>query len=192
MEMLDAIQSRRSRGKMRSDAPPREFIERVLRAAVHAPNHHDTRPWRFFVLTTDARVEFGEALAEAVRRRMGEMDAAKLDGLLMAERAKPMRSPVLIVVGVQSMERDAMTRREDFQSASAALQNMLLAAESLGLAAIWRTGEGVLDAGVKAHFGLQPEDEIAGVLYLGYPDDTLGPMPARERDFDAITEWRGA
>ena len=190
MNMLEAIHSRRSRGKMRPDAPTRELIEQVLHAAVHAPNHHDTQPWRFFVLTNDARVQFGDALAEAVRRRMAGMDPAKLDGLLLAERAKPMRSPVLIVVGVTSQERDPMTRREDFQSASAALQNMLLAAESLGLAAIWRTGEGTLDAGVKAHFGLQPEDEIAGVLYLGYPDETLGSMPERSRDYLPATEWR--
>src|SRR5690606_2592986 len=190
MDMLEAIQSRRSRGKMRQDAPPRELIEKVLQAAVHAPNHHDTRPWRFFVLEGDARVRFGEALADAVRRRMAEMEPAKLEGLLLAERAKPLRSPVLVVVGVQSVERDVMTRREDFQSASAALQNMLLAADSLGLAAIWRTGEGILDDGVKAHFGLKPEDEIAGVLYLGYPDETLGPMPARTREYLPATEWR--
>lgn len=188
--MLEAIHARRSRGKMRPDAPPRELIEQVLHAAVHAPNHHDTQPWRFFVLTNDARVQFGEALCDALRRRVGDMEAHKLDGLLLAERAKPLRSPVLIVVGVKSQERDVMTRREDFQSASAALQNMLLAAESLGLAAIWRTGEGILDAGVKAHFGLQPEDEIAGVLYLGYPDETLGPMPERTRDYLPATEWR--
>lgn len=188
--MLDAIYARRSRGKMRPDEPPRELIEQVLHAAVHAPNHHDTQPWRFFVLAKDARVRFGEALCEALKRRVGEMDPQKLDGLLLAERAKPLRSPVLIVVGVKSQERDVMTRREDFQSASAALQNMLLAAESLGLAAIWRTGEGILDAGVKAHFGLLPEDEIAGVLYLGYPDETLGPMPARHRDYMPATEWR--
>ena len=190
MNMLDAIHSRRSRGKMRPDAPPRDLLEQVLHAAVHAPNHHDTQPWRFFVLHGDARVRFGDALAGALKRRMGEIEPAKLDGLLLAERAKPMRSPVLIVVGVHSQERDPMTRREDFQSASAALQNMLLAAESLGLAAIWRTGEGTLDAGVKAHFGLEPEDEIAGVLYLGYPDETLGPMSSRQREYLPATEWR--
>jgi len=190
MNMLEAINARRSRGKMRPDTPPRDLIEQVLQAAVHAPNHHDTQPWRFFVLAGDARVRFGDALADALKRRAGEMDPSKLDGLLLAERAKPMRSPVLIVVGVSSNERDPMTRREDFQAASAALQNMLLAAECLGLAAIWRTGEGILDAGVKAHFGLQSEDEIAGVLYLGYPDDTLGPMPLRTRDFGPATEWR--
>jgi nitroreductase len=191
MDVIEAIESRRSRGKMRQDVPPRDLIERVLHAGVHAPNHHDTQPWRFIVLKGDARVDFGEQLCEALKRRLGEDAPANLDGLLLAERAKPLRSPVLVVVGVESQERDVMTRREDLQAASASLQNMLLAAESLGLAAIWRTGEGVLDAGVKAFFGLKPEDEIAGILYLGYPDETLGPMPARHRDHVVKTEWRG-
>lgn len=190
MDILDVIASRRSRGKMRPDAPPRELIERVLAAGVHAPNHHDTQPWRFFVLTDGARKDFGEVLVGALKRRLGEPAPENLEGLALAERAKPMRSPVIIVVGVASEERDPMTRREDFQAASAGLQNMLLAAESLGLAAIWRTGEGILDAGVKAHFGLSSEDEIAGVLYLGYPDETLGTMPPRERDHVVKTEWR--
>lgn len=189
MDMLQAIEGRRSRGKMASDAPPRELIERVLQAGVHAPNHHDTQPWRFVVLSGEARVRFGDSLAEALQRRL-DPPPANLDGLLLAERAKPMRSPVLIAVGVTSNERDGMTRREDFQAASAALQNMLLAAESLGLAAIWRTGEGILDAGVKQHLGFQPEDEIAGILYLGYPDESLGQMPQRQRDFASMTEWR--
>src|SRR5690606_17793291 len=100
MEMLEAIQLRRSRGKMRADAPPRELIEQVLQAAVHAPNHHDTQPWRFYVLANGARADFGDALAEALKRRAGDIEPAKLEGLLFAERAKPMRSPVLIVVGV--------------------------------------------------------------------------------------------
>jgi nitroreductase len=84
-----------------------------------------------------------------------------------------------------------MTRREDLQAASAALQNMLLAAGSLGLAAIWRTGDGAYDPEVKAHFGLGPDDEIAGILYLGYADESFGPAPARQRDFASRTQWRG-
>ena len=113
---------------MRADAPPREQIEHVLQAGVHAPNHHDTQPWRFFVLTNDARAEFGDALAEALRRA-GRDRALEAGRLSWAERAKPMRSPVLIVVGVHRERDDPMTRREDLQAASAALQNMLLAAD---------------------------------------------------------------
>jgi nitroreductase len=190
VDILESIAARRSLGKMRPDAPPRELVERVLQAAVHAANHHDTQPWRFFVLTGDARLHFGHALAGALLRRLGDA-TPNLDGLMEGERRKPMRSPVLIVVGVHSEGDDPMTRREDLQAASAALQNMLLTAGSLGLAAIWRTGDGAYDPEVKAHFGLEPADEIAGILYLGYADESFGPAPARQRDFASRTEWRG-
>jgi nitroreductase len=123
--------------------------------------------------------------------RLGEADPEHRDALLKGERHKPMRSPVLIVVGVQSESDDPMTRREDLQAASAALQNMLLAATTLGLAAIWRTGDGAYDDSVKAHFDLRPQDEIAGILYLGYADDAFGPAPTRQREYADKTEWRG-
>jgi nitroreductase len=190
MDILESIAARRSLGKMRPDAPPRQLVERVLQAGVHAANHHDTQPWRFFVLTREARSELGEVLAKALARREGDA-APNLEALMEGERRKPMRSPVLIVVGVTSADADPMTRREDLQAASAALQNMLLAANALGLAAVWRTGDGAYDTEVKAHFGLQPVDEIAGILYLGYADASFGPAPTRQRDFTPKTEWRG-
>jgi nitroreductase len=190
VSVRDLIQSRRSRGKMLPDALPRHLIEQVLSVAVHAPNHHDTQPWRFFVLSGAARDRLGDALASALAQRLNGTDPVKLEGLLIAERAKPLRSPVLIVVGVSSEGDDPMTRREDLQAASAALQNMLLAAHSLGLAAIWRTGDGAYDPSVKAHFGLRPKDEIAGILYLGYPDPSIAEPVTRSREFAARTEWR--
>jgi nitroreductase len=192
MDALDAIATRRSRGKMRQDAPPRDLIERVLAAGVQAPNHHETQPWRFFVLTREARSEFGEALALALAKRAGEIEPEKLSTLMASERAKPMRSPVIIVVGVASERDDPVTRREDLQAASAALQNMLLAGHALGLATVWRTGDGAYDESVKAYFGLRPVDEIAGVLYLGYPDESVAAPPQRSRDYASKTEWRGS
>jgi nitroreductase len=149
MEVIDAIVSRRSLGRMRQDAPPRDMIERVLGAAVHAPNHHNTQPWRFYVLSGKAREELGEELAQALKQRVADMDEKKVEGLMLAERMKPMRSPVLIVVGVAREMDDPMAMREDLQAASAAIQNMLLAATSLGMAAIWRTGDGAYDDRVK-------------------------------------------
>jgi nitroreductase len=192
MDLIEAIAGRRSKGKMmRDQVPSRALVEQVLGAAVHAANHHDTQPWRFFVLSGEARDEFGEALAHALKAREAGLDAGKLEGLMIAERAKPMRSPVLIVVGVQSQHDEPMERREDLQASSAAVQCMLLAADSLGLAAIWRTGDGAYDDRIKAYFGLRPEDQIAGIVYLGYPDTSLPPLGHRERVYADRTEWRG-
>lgn len=190
MDVIEAIKTRRSIGRMSKQEPPREVIERLIEAAVEAPNHHNTEPWRFFVLTGPAREQLGEVLAERLKRAWYG-DESKLEAGLMAERAKPLRSPVLIVVGVKHSDNERIDAREDLQAASAGIQNLLLAAHSYGLTTVWRTGEGVYDDAVKAHFGLSPQDEIAGMVYLGYadPDAAATAMP-RSRAAGSLTEWR--
>src|SRR2546430_17728156 len=46
---------------------------------------------------------------------------------------------------------------------------MLLTAEEMGLAAMWRTGDGAYDPQVKQWLGLAPEDHIVAFVYLGFP-----------------------
>ncbi len=171
--------------------PEREIIETLLDAAVQAPNHYETLPWRFFVLTGDARVKFGEIVAEAVRPSLAGLDDVRREGVLAGERAKPLRAPALIVVGVKHPPAEKVVRSDDLQACAAAIQNLLLAAHSQGLAAQWRTGAGAYDQSVKKSFGLGSEDEIAGIVYLGYPDaEYVASMPPRVRGYAEITEWR--
>ncbi len=192
MDVFEAIYGRRSIGKMTDERPPREAVERLLGAAIEAPNHHETQPWRFFVLRGRAREEFGEVLADALKRRGTDMEASKLEGLLVAERAKPLRSPVLVVVAAEHGESDdAITRAEDFAATAAAVENMLLAAQATGLAAHWRTGDGAYDAHVKAWFGLKPADDIVAVVYIGYADWTREQQRERRRDHGDRTRWIG-
>lgn len=190
MDVLEAIHSRRSVGRMMQEEPPRELIEKLLDAAVQAPNHHVTLPWRFFVMTGEARNRFGEAVAESLRPKLADLDEEKREAILADERRKPLRSPVLIAVGVRHDPEIKATPVEDLQACSAAIQNLLLAAEALGLAAIWRTGSGAYSDHVKAHFGLAPEDEIAGFVYVGYPNTEFkAMMPPRQRSYAELTKW---
>ncbi|MGE0057497.1 MAG: nitroreductase [Dehalococcoidia bacterium] len=191
MDVLEAIHSRRSVGRMTQEEPSREVIEKLLDAAVQAPNHHVTLPWRFFVMTGDARSRFGDAVAESLRPKLADLDEERREGVLADERRKPLRSPVLIAVGVRHDPEIKATPVEDLQACSAAIQNLLLAAHAEGLAAVWRTGSGAYADSVKAHFGLAPEDEIAGFVYLGYPNkDFVASMPPRQRSYAELTEWR--
>jgi nitroreductase len=177
------------------DVPLREDIEKLIAAAVEAPNHHETEPWRFFVVSGAARDEMGSVLEEALRRRMRGDDPKRINGLAVAERAKPMRSPVLIVVAVKHDVQERGGERivpvEDLEAAAAGIQNMLLAAQALGLAAQWRTGEGAFDPHLKAWFGLDAADEIAGIVYLGYRDPDRDVLRVRQRSWRDKTEWRG-
>ena len=62
-----------------------------------------------------------------------------------------------------------------------------LAAQSLGLAAIWRTGPAALDPLVKEFLGLENDQHLVAFLYIGYP---AKPSALPERpDFSDRTTW---
>jgi nitroreductase len=67
LDVIHAIQTRQSVGRVRQDPVPEAFIERILESAVHAPNHRITEPWRFHVFTGKGRGELARARAEAGR-----------------------------------------------------------------------------------------------------------------------------
>jgi nitroreductase len=183
MELFEAIYRRQSTGKVRPDPVPREWIEKMLGAGVQAPNHHKVRPWRFVVLTGPARERLGEAMAQALKRR----DPNAKEEALAAERAKPLRSPVLIAVGVDRPGEPKVLEIENVCAAAAATQNLLLAATGLGLATMWRTGPAALDPDVKAFLGLAPDQHLIGFIYVGYPFNA--PLPTARPSFEDRTVW---
>jgi nitroreductase len=164
VDTLTAIFSRRSESKLKPDAVPRDIIERLLEAAVQAPNHHRVRPWRFFIIQGDARQRLGGVMAASLLRRKPDVDPAILDN----ERVKPLRAPLIIAVAVDRPVEPKVREIENIAAVSAAIQNLLLAAHHLGLAGIWRTGDAAYDPGVKAFFGLEADQTLLAFVYLGY------------------------
>lgn len=168
---------------MRPDPVPRTLVEDLLRAAVCAPNHRLTRPWRFVVLSGAARRRVGEAHATSVAR--DRPDAA--EDVVAREAARLERAPVVVVSVVTTDPTDGVRAREDRDAVAAATQNLLLAAHARGLAAMWRTGAMVDEREVRAELGLGSEDAIVGFVYVGYED--VAP-PRRERgDITGVVEW---
>ncbi len=188
MDTLEAITTRRSIGKVKPERPPKETIERLLETAVQAPNHHQTEPWRFYVLAGEAREELGRAMAETMRARLAEPEGEQGRALLSKEAGKPLRAPVLIVVAAKAPENPKVVPIEEVEATAAAVENLLLAAHDLGLAAVWRTGDAAYDARIKQFFRLGPEDHLVGFVYVGYPD--AAPAP-RQRTAAGKVEWRG-
>jgi nitroreductase len=187
--MLASIKNRRSAGKLNAErVPSREQIEALLEACTWAPNHKLTNPWRFIVVAGEARKAMGEMYKRLI------LEDAKDDSAETKMRAdvaarKPMRAPVTILV-VCETEDPPRRRKEDYAACAAGIQNMLLLAQSMGLAAKWNTGGVVDDPRFKAHFGLTPEAEIVGVIYVGYADGTLPSAPPRKTAGE-LTQWQG-
>jgi nitroreductase len=189
MSVFSIIKQRRSIGKMTAQMPTRAQIERVLEAATHAPNHHRVEPWRFFVLAGKARQELGEIMAASLAARLNESTSEKAQALLNKERQKPLRSPVLIVAVAEHPQLPKVLDIENIAATAAAVQNMLLTAEEMGLAAMWRTGDAAYDPRVKQWLGLSPEDHIVAFVYLGYP--AIPKLERRPTPIEKKTTWLG-
>lgn len=185
METYEAIMTRRS--VPRSDperVPDRELLQKLLDAAVRAPNHHRTEPWRFIVLTGDALKELGVAWAAGEEREGRDPDKA---------RDKPLRAPtIIVVVEHPNTHNEKVVEIEEHHAMGAAMQNILLAAHDMGLGAMIRTGAPATLREVRDYLGVGKGEIIAGFIYVGYEkkkdeEPTLSPRtPAAE-----LTEWRG-
>lgn len=189
MDVMELIRTRRSVGKMTDQMPSRTAVEQLLEAATWAPNHHVTEPWRFVVVAGDARIELGAVMAQSkIDRRLAE-GRVSAPGEFEALQKKELRSPVIIAVGVEPGDRTGHGEHEDALAGAAAVQNMLLAAHGLGLAAMWRTGDAAFDPAVRAHLGFSERATIIGFVYLGYP--AIQPARARHTPASELTTWRG-
>ena len=188
MEVTQAIQSRRSVGRVKQDPVPRELVEKILESAVHAPNHKITEPWRFHVFTGKGRGELARARAE-LARILAETEGEEEElaaGRMSRERKKAFRAPVVIAV-ISRGGRDEVETLENYAACAAAVQNMLLTAHALGLATIWRTGLQAYHPYMREFFGLDAGDKIVAYLYLGYPD--MEERPRRREPASSKTVW---
>ncbi|HET9915384.1 MAG TPA: nitroreductase [Anaerolineales bacterium] len=183
MDIIAAIHSRHSQDKVKPDPLPRETIEKLLDAAVQAPNHYKVRPWRFVVLTGDGRNKLGDVMAASQQERRPEFSQETVD----RTRALPLRSPVIIAVGVDKPSEAKVLEIENVCAAAAAVENLLLAAQGMGLGAKWRTGEWARDAKVKEFLGFEVEQPLIGFIYIGYPEFVAAPAP--RPSFEDRTVW---
>jgi nitroreductase len=184
METFDAILTRRSVHRVTDRVPDRVTIERLLEAAVRAPTHHLTQPWRFVVLAGEERVRLGRAWAKGVER--GGKDSSGIVG-------KALRAPVIVcVIERPQVHLPKVVEIEEHHATGAALQNILLAAHDMGLGAMLRTGPACAMSEVRNVLGVEEHELVAGFVYLGYPQEGADDRPMTRRTAAAeLTEWRG-
>lgn len=180
---MELITTRRSVPKLVGEAPSRDVIASLLQAAVRAPNHHLTEPWRFVVLVGNALDEFGAAWARGVESAGGDPEKV-VD--------KPHRAPAIIcVIERPKTQHPRVVEIEEHYAVGAALQNIMLAAHGLGLGSMIRTGPPARMPQVDEFLGIKEGEFVAGFIYLGRPPegDEARNM-SRRTNAAELTEWR--
>ena len=172
-DILHFLQTRNSSPRLVAPAPSAAELEEIFAAALRVPDHAWLRPWRFITIAGERRVDFGMALQRCLQLRQPDADAAALE----KARNAPLRAPLLVAVVARLREHPKVPPVEQRLSAGCAAHAILLAAEALGYAGIWRTGSAAFDRAVMTELGLAPEEELVGFVYLGTREGSPKGLP---------------
>lgn len=158
--VLKAICDRSSDAKMVDENVSDQELLSILEASLSANDHGGLRPWRYKIYRGKAR----NVLAEAyVKHELSLNDHQKVE----RARQLPFRAPVVITAIASPREATKVPRRDQLFSSAAACQLITLAAWSIGLACIWRTGSYATSEIVHQQLGLHELEEIVGFVYIG-------------------------
>lgn len=179
MDTFAAIRSRRTCKHFVGGPLPRELIEELLDAARWAPTHRLSQPWRFTVLDPAAIGRLAAMLAAEPEiaafpdPAKGSAKLAKLLGFL------PRLGALIQVAWVRAA--DPVIDLEDHAAASAAVQNLLLAATDRGLASFWSSNPSLGHPRTLAWCGIDLRTEgWLGAVWLGLPAEQPAAPPRRE------------
>jgi nitroreductase len=151
MDVSKAIRQRRSIRQYTKTVPKKEDVKKILEAAIWAPSGLNNQPWKFKVIE----------------------DKAQREGLArFTKYAKIIKNaPVVICVFLDNSA--TYNRDKDIMAIGAAIENILLAACELGLAACW-LGEILNKArDVEAYLKTDSDYELMAAVTLGYSDEEV-------------------
>lgn len=171
-DILKTIHSRKSVRKYTEKKVNREDLDTLIKAGMAAPTAKNTQPWEFIVIT---KKETLIKLAEAME-----------NGKMLAQAGA-----AIIICG--NLERALEGDREGYwiHDCAAATENILLAAESLGLGAVWIGLHPVSEReGKVREISSIPQEIIPfSVISIGYPEGDEQPKNKYNSDFIHEEKW---
>jgi nitroreductase len=175
-ETLQSIKNRRSIRLFTKQEISDDDINTLLQAANEAPSAHNQQSWRFIVMKNTKKQE----LSRLVTSKSGDFPRPASTLLRMAARSIAGAPAVIAIAnsgdlirhGTQLFKVEKEMAYDFFhtmeiQSSAAAVENLLLAATSLGLASVWLGILYLIKDDVLEFLG-EPKGEFMAVIPMGY------------------------
>lgn len=194
MEVLEAIAARRSIRRYSSKEVPEDVLRKVLEAARLAPSASNLQTWKFKVVTDPGT---RKALREAAYNQrfveeapvvivacadlpaLGDRARRTLE-LLRSGAVKPSAGMILWYLRRRGDSDEERGFLHAVINVTIAVQNMVLAATSLGLGTCWVRAFD--ERRVADILSLPPEYPPIFLLPLGYPAENPAPRPRKEME----------
>ena len=200
-QLMATLRNRRNIRKLKPDPVDDDLLVKLVDAARWAPSGNNSQPWEFVIIKDPQVIEqVGQVFVEqAELRKKDKMPFHKMNRDWMK------RAPAMITVLCdprwmqayphmpEGHPRAALLEENAYRilllGMGAAIQNMHLAAETLGLALAWMTGAGEADdmAKIKALLGVPEPIQVLMIGPVGYP--YIWPKPRSRREVAQLIHW---
>jgi nitroreductase len=190
MDVFEAIAARRSIRKFKDEPISDEALQAILTAGTQAPSAKNRQPWRFVVVKRDKRAEMVRLMREGIAKakaRGEDIGSSEWTARVMEKAAvtififNPEGLHPWLARSIQQQFMDVANN----QSIGAAIQNMALAAQGLGIGSLWICD--VFEAYEELRTWMGEEGQMIAALSLGYADESPGPRP--RKSVDEVTKW---
>lgn len=183
MDVYDVIVQRRTVHHYAPRAVPEAVLRRALLAAIRAPNHGVTEPWRFDRVgprTRAALLAIGLDLATHGGRK-------PLPASALALLETTVHNPPELLIVSQLLDADLETRQEDYAAVACAIQNLSLVLWAEGIGTKWLTTDVTTDPRTYAQLAIDSERQrIVGFIWIGYPVRGEAPLAPRRKGLDQV------
>lgn len=178
-ETLRVIKSRRSIRLFKDEQIKKEELEAIVEAGLYAPSATNAQNWHFTVIQSKPMIE---TVNRWILEEIEKSNDARLEEIAERSHGRIFRNaPTVVIASADANDNYGAI------NAAAATENMLIAAESLGIGSCWigmvrllASGESFFMYAKKLQLpkGYAPQNGVT----FGYKDSTNVPAPPRRQD----------
>jgi len=194
---VESIYNRRSIRKYKQKEVSIDILNQILEAGRAAPSGKNKQPWKFIVFGGEKKNGILSAMERGIKRELngqallpnthyGIPDA---ENTLKIMKTAPIVVMVLNIFGKSPFELisndERVTEIVDSLSIGAAVQNMLLEADSLGIGTLW-IGNTFFAYRELVEY-IKTEGQLIGAVCMGYSDEM--PYARQRKELKDIVEY---
>lgn len=195
--MIKAIFSRRSIRKYKNSNVSKSDIEEIIKAGIAAPSSKNGQPWRFTVVSGNSKNEMASIMKQGFEReQLNPLMPESLKYLGGAEHTLKIMEQAPVIIFIESALAEEITKNLttderiseicNAQSIGASIENMILAANELGLGSLWICDTFFAQAELKEWLDI--DGELYAALAIGYADEAPSARP--RNNINSIVNWR--